>query len=118
MPIVNACLGGLANAVPAGQAVLNMTWITNDGENQQVTFNISGASSKSVQSDANGIASVQLPVGDYTVAVVHDGEYIGDDPKSITLASRETGTLTWLTGARQAQQVTITSPGPLKASSG
>ena len=117
MPIVNACLGGLANAVPSGQARLNLTWITNDGENQQVTFAISGTTSKSVQSDANGYASVQLPVGTYTVSVTHSGEYIGDDPKTITLASRETGTLTWLTGARQVQQVTITSPGPLKASS-
>ena len=117
MPIVNACLGGLANAVPSGQAKLNLTWITNDGENQQVTFVISGTASKSVQSDANGYASVQLPVGTYTVSVTHSGEYLGDDPKSITLTSRGTGTLTWLTGARQAQQVTITSPGPLKSSS-
>lgn len=117
MPIVNACLGGLANAIPSGQAKLNLTWITNDGENQQVTFVISGTASKSVQSDANGYASVQLPVGTYTVSITHGGEYLGDDPKTITLASRETGTLTWLTGARQSQQVTITSPGPLKASS-
>lgn len=117
MPIVNACLGGLANAIPAGQAKLNMTWITNDGENQQVTFVISGTTSKSVQSDANGYASVQLPVGDYTVSVTHDGEYIGDDPKSITLASRGTSTLTWLTGARNAQVVTFTSPGSMTSPS-
>lgn len=117
MPIVNACLGGLANAIPSGQAKLNLTWITNDGENQQVTFVISGTASKSIQSDANGYASVQLPVGTYTVSVTHGGEYLGDDPKTITLTSRGTGTLTWLTGARQAQQATITSPGPLKASS-
>lgn len=117
MPIVNACLGGLANAIPAGQAKLNMTWITNDGENQQVTFVISGTTSKSVQSDANGYASVQLPVGDYTVSVIHDGEYIGDDPKSITLTSRGVGTLTWLTGARNAQVVTFASPGSMDSSS-
>ncbi len=117
MPIVNACLGGLANAVPSGQAKLNLTWITNDGENQQVTFVISGTASKSVQSDANGYASVQLPVGTYTVSVTHGGEYIGDDPKTITLASRETGTLTWLTGARNAQVVTFNSPYALTSSS-
>ena len=117
MPIVNACLGGLANAVPAGQAVLNLTWITNDGENQQVTFVISGTTSKSVQSDANGYASVQLPVGTYTVSVTHGGEYLGDDPKSITLTSRGTGTLTWLTGARNAQVVTFNSPYALTSSS-
>lgn len=117
MPIVNACLGGLANAVPSGQARLNLTWITNDGENQQVTFVISGTASKSVQSDANGYASVQLPVGTYTVSVTHGGEYLGDDPKSITLTSRGTGTLTWLTGARNAQVVTFASPGALSTSS-
>lgn len=117
MPIVNACLGGLANAIPSGQAKLNLTWITNDGENQQVTFVISGTASKSVQSDANGYASVQLPVGTYTVSVTHGGEYIGDDPKTITLTSRGTGTLTWLTGARNAQVVTFTSPGSMSSSS-
>ena len=117
MPIVNACLGGLANAVPAGQAVLNLTWITNDGENQQVTFVISGTASKSVQSDANGYASVQLPVGTYTVSVTHGGEYLGDDPKTITLTSRGTFSLTWLTGARQAQTVVMSSPGSITSSS-
>lgn len=117
MPIVNACLGGLANAVPSGQARLNLTWITNDGENQQVTFVISGTTSKSIQSDANGYASVQLPVGTYTVSVTHGGEYLGDDPKTITLTSRGTGTLTWLTGARNAQVVTFASPGALSTSS-
>ncbi len=58
-----------------------------------------------------------LGVGSYTVSVTHGGEYLGDDPKSITLASRETASLTWLTGARQAQQVTISSPGSLDSSS-
>lgn len=116
MTIVNACLGGLANAVPAGQAVLNLTWITNDGENQQVTYSISGASTKSVQSDANGYASVQLPVGAYSVAVVHGGEYLGDDPKSVTLTSRGTFALTWLTGSRNAQVVTFNSPYALTSS--
>lgn len=117
MPIVNACLGGLANAIPSGQAKLNLTWITNDGENQQVTFVISGTASKSVQSDANGYASVQLPVGTYTVSVTHGGEYLGDDPKSITLTSRGTFSLTWLTGARQAQTVVMNSPGAITSSS-
>lgn len=117
MPIVNACLGGLANAIPSGQAKLNLTWITNDGENQQVTFVISGTASKSIQSDANGYASVQLPVGTYTVSVTHGGEYLGDDPKSITLTSRGTFSLTWLTGARQAQTVVMNSPGAITSSS-
>ena len=117
MPIVNACLGGLANAIPSGQAKLNLTWITNDGENQQVTFVISGTASKSIQSDTNGYASVQLPVGTYTVSVTHGGEYLGDDPKSITLTSRGTFSLTWLTGARQAQTVVMNSPGAITSSS-
>ena len=117
MPIVSSCLGGLSGAVAQGMGELTLSWITNDGENQQCTFNISGTTSKTVQSDANGLAVVTLPAGTYNVTVTHTGEYIGDDGKSITLLSRQKATLTWLAGAKQAQVVRIYSPGVLNSSS-
>ena len=117
MPIVSSCLGGLSGAVAQGMGELTLSWITNDGENQQCTFNISGTTSKTVQSDANGLAVVTLPAGSYSVTVTHTGEYIGDDGKSITLLSRQKATLTWLAGAKQAQVVRIYSPGVLNSSS-
>lgn len=117
MVIVSACLGGLAGAVAQGRARLGLSWVTNDGENQQCTFQISGTESKTVQSDANGSATVELSVGTYTVHVVHSGEYLGDDDKSITLSSRQVASLIWFTGARQAQTVLFTSPGKLSSTS-
>ena len=117
MVIVSACLGGLAGAVAQGKARLGLSWVTNDGENQQCTFQISGTESKTVQSDANGSATVELSVGTYTVHVVHSGDYLGDDDKSITLSSRQVASLIWFTGARQAQTVLFTSPGKLSSSS-
>lgn len=117
MAIVSACLGGLANAVAQGRAKLNLSWITNDGDNQQCTFQITGAESKSVQSDSNGYAVADLPVGTYTVHVDHTGDYIGDEDKTITLISRQTASLTWLTGARSPQTVIFNSPGTVSSSS-
>lgn len=117
MVIVNACLGGLSGAVAQGQAQLGLTWVTNDGENQQCTFQITGTVETSVESDANGSASILLPIGTYTVTPIHTGEYIGDDAKSITLSSRQKAQLTWLTGARELQTVIFNSPGALSTSS-
>lgn len=116
MSIMGAFLGGSPGAIPAGSANLAMQWTTNDGQNQQCTFSITGSSTLSVQSDANGFAEVTLPVGTYTVTPVHSGDYMGDGPKTITLESRGSYRLNWYTGALQEQTVTFTSPAAISSS--
>lgn len=117
MAIVSACLGGAAGAIAAGYGVLDLSWTTVDGANQVVTFQISGKSSKTLTSDEHGHASVTLPVGTYTIHVSHQGSYLGDEDKTVTLESRKETRLAWVGGDIQTRQAVFTSPGSMTASS-
>lgn len=118
MGVYGAFYGAPVNAtIPAGYGVLDLFWTTSDGQNQQVTFNITGTQTTSVQSDANGQASVMLPVGNYTVVPIHTGEYNGDGSKSCTVRSKEHTTLLWSATVVNPVAVVFTSPRSLSDSS-
>lgn len=111
MAMVGAFLGGPGTTIPVGYGELNLFWTTSDGQNQQVTFNVTGPQTTSVQSDVNGQATILLPAGSYTVTPSYSGDYTGGDPKTVSVLSKETSTLIWTATVIPPQLVVFTSPG-------
>ena len=108
--IIGAFMGGDTGSIPAGYAKLNLSFVTSDGKNMDgVVFSIVGATSTSVVSDANGNASLTLPVGSYTVTPSYNGIYEGAEAKTITLENETAYTLIW-TASRPRVQVHLISP--------
>lgn len=108
--IVGAFMGGDTGSIAAGYAKLNLSFVTSDGKNMDgVVFSIVGATSTSVVSDANGNASLTLPVGSYTVTPSYNGTYEGAEAKTITLENETAYTLIW-TASRPRVQVNLVSP--------
>lgn len=109
MPMVGAFMGGTGGTIASGYGVLKLYWTTNDGENMsRVTFQISNGTT--LTSDSNGFAETTLPVGTYTVSVVHGGMYGGDGAKTVTIANRETVSLIWSASRIYKQTVSLLFP--------
>ena len=111
MPIIGAFMGGETSTVAAGSGVLDLNWITTTGLNMAgVTFSIVGPKTYSATGDSNGHAEITVDVGTYTVSVTHNGDYFGDDPKTIVVESMQRCVLTWVASKASAQTVTFTTP--------
>lgn len=82
---------------PAGQSRLTLQWSTSDGGNLQVSYSITdGTHNYTVQSNSLGYAEVLVASGGtYTVAVTHQGEYLGDKPRKIATESTKGYYIAW-----------------------
>lgn len=111
MPIIGAFMGGETSTIAAGSGVLDLNWITTTGLNMDgVTFSIVGPKTYSATSDSNGHAEITVDAGTYAVSVTHNGDYFGDDPKTIVVESMQRCVLTWVASKASAQTVTFTTP--------
>lgn len=93
MAFVGGFLGGGVEMVPAGHAQICMKWTTEDRQNMSnVTMNLTSDSGEvtQIQSNEFGYAEAIVPVGKYTVSVVHNGDYFNDDPQGVVAESAQT----------------------------
>lgn len=107
MVMVGAFLGGPGTTIPVGSGIMELQWVTSDGLNQTVSYQITGPETKTLQSDSNGYVAEMVTAGTYTVTPVHDGVYSGDDAKTVTVPNRSSVSATWFANRIYPQSVTI-----------
>ena len=107
MAMVGAFLGGPGTIIPVGSGIMELQWVTSDGQNQTVSFQVSGPETKTLQSDSNGYVYDTFLAGSYTVTPIHGGEYSGDDTKTLVVPNRSSVSATWFATRVYQQQVNI-----------
>ena len=117
MAIVGAFLGGPGTTIPVGSGIMELQWVTSDGQNQTISYQIAGPETKTLQSDSNGYVAEMVTAGTYTVTPIHDGEYSGDDAKTVTVPNRSSVSATWFANRLYQQTVVFQSPGSIPGAS-
>ena len=110
MPMVGGFLGGDTSQVPVGQSLVNLSWMTDDRENLQVTFKLTNQNTTdiySVPSDSSGRATTYVNSGIYDIEVIHEGVYGSDEPQMLIAESRGTYNVNFYAIKREVYQVTF-----------
>lgn len=111
MPMMGAFLGGKGSSIASGYSMLDLTWITNDGQNMaNVQITLTGPQNYTVTTDANGHVLATVVVGTYVAHVNYSGNYTGAEDKTVMANNREVTTVIWLAQRIVKYNVTFKSP--------